>query len=199
MNEGYRELFKTCVGSHVWHMNRPDSDKDIFKCYVAPSSDFLIGKSHNVAHFNSSNAIDIKSVEIGVLVNQLLKNDFNSFIAVMSPVVLQDSKELHELNFLTQLNLNKQCFNSIYGLAYGNYKKYILSDKQNTEKKRKLIARTILFGKHLLFCGVFNFNLYVHDVDCNEIERMLYDLKCVYENSTLPETPRVKMKCMNGY
>jgi len=192
MNEDYKELFKTCVGSHVWNMNRPDSDMDIFKCYITPSSDFLIGRTHKKSHFNQIGNTDTTSTEIGVVVEQLLKNNVNYFINIMSPIVINNSKELQELKVLTQKNLSKRCFSSIYGLAYSNYKKYILSDKQNTEKKRKVIARTILFGQHLLFYHEFNFDFDLWDINTNEIERMLYASKCIYENSTLPETPQHK-------
>lgn len=192
MNEYYEELFATRVGSHAFKMNRPDSDTDIFKCYIAPSSGFLIGKQHKGSHFNQSNNVDTTSTEIGIVVNQLLKNNVNYLINVMSPLIISYSKELRELQVLTQKNLSKQCFDSVYGLAYHNYRRYIVSGKQNTEKKRKIIARTILFGQHLLLYHTFIFEFALCDVTPSDLDDMLYDLKCTYENSTLPETPQHK-------
>jgi len=192
MNEYYKELFKTCVGSHAFSMNRPDSDKDIFKCYIAPSSDFLIGKRHKGSHFSQVDNIDTTSTEIGVVVEQLLKNNVNYLINVMSPIVISDSKELQELKELTQKNLSKQCFHSIHGLAYSNYKRYIVTDKQNTEKKRKTIVRTMMFGFNLLLYKRFIFNPVLIDFSITELEEMLHDLSCAHNESALPETPQHK-------
>ena len=195
MNKKYvenKELFKTCVGSHAWKMNNEQSDKDVFKCYIAPSSDFLIGKTRKNSHFSQVNGVDTTSTEIGVVVTQLLKNNVNYLVNVMSPIIIQDSKELQELRILTQKNLSKQCFNSIYGLAYGNYKKYIITDKQNTEKKRKVIARTLLFGYNLLVNHEFIFRPVITDVSVSELEAIIRDLSYAYNESTLPETSQHK-------
>lgn len=192
MIDNYKELFKTCTGSHVWQMNRIDSDKDIFKCYMAPSSDFLIGRSHRSSHFSQVGNIDTTSTEIGVVVEQLLKNNVNYFVNVMSPIVLYDGKELQELKILTQKNLSRQCFDSIYGLSYGNYKKYILTDKQNTEKKRKIIARTLSFGINLLLHHEFVFEPTLEDITTEDLESMMDYLKHLHDKSALPKTPLYK-------
>jgi len=192
MNENYKELFRTCVGSHAWEMNTINSDKDIFSCYIAPSSDFLINKTHKGSHFSQIDNVDTTSTEIGVVVEQLLKNNINYLVNVMSPIIIKDSKELQELKELTQKNLSKQCFDSIYGLSYGNYKRYIITDKQNTEKKRKTIARTLLFGINLLLYNKLIFVPVITDISVIELESMLRDLSYAYDESALPETPQHK-------
>ena len=37
------KLWTTCVGSHLWKMNRPDSDIDLFDVYAVPTADILSG------------------------------------------------------------------------------------------------------------------------------------------------------------
>ena len=60
--KGYRHLFSTLTGYHVWNMQHCDSDKDLFVCYAAPSEDFLIGKTHNKGHHSNLMDVDRTSV-----------------------------------------------------------------------------------------------------------------------------------------
>jgi len=101
---GYTHLFSTLVGSHVWRMNHAESDIDLFVCYVAPSTDFLIGKTHNKSHCSNIGGVDRSSSEIGKIVNQLLKNNINYLIYVLSPRVeftTPDHKRLVDLTLRT--------------------------------------------------------------------------------------------------
>lgn len=187
--EGYTHLFSTLVGSHVWNMNHAESDIDLFVCYVAPSTDFLIGKSHNKSHSSKIDGVDRSSSEIGKVVNQLLKNNINYLIYVLSPRVEYTTPEHKRLVNITHMNLHHGCFKSINGLAHGMYKRYVEQGKGDTQKKRRTILRTLNFGITLLREGVVEFTTIAHDVEIGELEEAFKELDKAFENTILPEEP----------
>lgn len=184
--DGYKHLFSTLVGSHVWRMNHAKSDIDLFVCYVAPSTDFLIGKSHNKSHSSNINGVDRSSSEIGKVVNQLLKNNINYLIYVLSPRVEFTTPEHRRLVNLTYMNLHRGCFKSINGLAHGMYKKYIEQGKGDTQKVRRTILRTLNFGTTLLKESVVEFTTITHDVELPELDEAFKMLDLAHKNSALP-------------
>ena len=195
--DGYRHLFSTLVGSHVWRMNHAESDIDLFVCYVAPSTDFLIGKTHNKSHSSNIDGVDRSSSEIGKVVNQLLKNNINYLIYVLSPRVEFTTPEHKRLVDLTHMNLHKGCLGSINGLAYGMYRRYIEENKGDTQKVRRTILRTLNFGTALLKEGVVEFTQVLHDVEIPELDEAFETLDLAYENSVLPEEPLHKDKMID--
>ena len=170
-------------------MNNENSDEDIFECYIAPSSDFLIGKQHKRSQFTQTCNVDQTSVEVGQVVNQILKNNFNYVIAVLSPMVMIESEEYRKLKILTRLNLSKLCYHSIHGLATHNYNKYIIDKGGDTQKRRKTIMRTLRFGINLLENGRTEFNPVTDYISDDDIISMIERLDQAYEYSNLPEKP----------
>ena len=195
--DGYTHLFSTLVGSHVWRMNHSKSDVDLFVCYVAPSTDFLIGKPHNKSHSSSIDGVDRLSSEVGKVVNQLLKNNINYLVYVLSPRVEFTTPEHKRLVNLTYMNLHKGCFRSINGLAFGMYKRYIKEQKGDTQKVRRTILRTLNFGTTLLKEGVVEFTTITHDVEIPELDEAFKMLGFAYENSVLPDEPLHKDKMID--
>ena len=190
MNKDYEELFVTCVGSHVWGMETPESDIDLFKCYIAPSEDFLIGKQHRGGHQSIVNDVDTQSAEIGTTIEQILKNNLNYLIYVLSPITVKTGWEQEELKKLTVLNLSKNCYYSIHGMAIHNYKKYVEKGKGDTQKRRRTIMRVLQFGITLLEKGEISFEPILWDVENQDIIDAINALDIVYKDSILPEKPQ---------
>lgn len=150
-----KQLFTTNVGSHAWGMNRPDSDIDLFKVYLAPSTDFLLGLHHEGGHQNQDGINDTASYELGMVVKFALKNNFNFIIGVMSPIVVEDWSELNRLRELALMNLSRECYYSINGFYMHNYVPssiwHIRNGKiKDTQKKRNVVGRVLECGIRML-------------------------------------------------
>jgi len=146
-------------------MNHKDSDIDLFTAYIVPTIDILSGENiGNGSHNQQSTELDIVSHEIGKIINELIKGNINFLVGTLSTTILCQRK--HYLDDLKQLlneyGQTKSCKNSIRGLAFSNYKKYIIncnSDKkeQLITKKCNTINRTLLFGINVLNGNGFKF------------------------------------------
>ena len=186
-----KELFITNVGSHMWGMNRPDSDIDLFIVYQAPSTDFLVGKAHTNSHRSMNENIDRVSFELGHVVSQLLKGNINYLWGVMSPKIIKDWDRLQSLRELTTKNLSKQLYHSVHGLGLHNYKKYVESEKDPTAKRCTLICRSLNFGTKLLTKGMFSFGPMEPCTPKDTLDH-LHALDLAYVSSPLPESPEHK-------
>ena len=184
-------IAKTIVGSHVWKMNHKDSDTDYFIIYKIPTHKILDGSINPRSQCKIINDDDITLHEVGHVVNMLLKGNINFIIGVLSPLVIEQTKSFKELQQLTRQHLSKNIYHSIHGLATSNYKKFIESGKDNTEKKRNTIARTLNFGISILegsgpdFAPATNWSE-------KEIEILIESFTITYNNSKLPEKPPEK-------
>ena len=155
------------MGSHVWQMNRPDSDIDIFTSYVVPSKDILSGVNRGYGSHASGGLcvgeMDTVSHEIGKIVEQLIKGNINFLIGTLSPLVIFERDDyLSSLKSIIYEHVQtKACTHSIRGLAVHNYKKYIIGSDTARDypltKKCNLINRTLLFGINLMNTNGFEF------------------------------------------
>jgi len=92
------ELFTTIIGSHIWRMNRPDSDLDLAVVYMTDSKNVLLGESLKGSQKQKGNE-DIVYYEISHVISNLLKGNCNYQWAVMSPIVKSKYKTaLSKLN-----------------------------------------------------------------------------------------------------
>jgi len=193
MNE---ETFcKTVVGSQIWGMQRPDSDTDYWKVYIAPSEDFLIGKRHVKGHEHNVEGDDYSSFEIGHVVNQLKGMNLNFLQGVMSPIVVEAIPEHEQLRRLVSDNLAKNCYNSIHGMCFSNYKKYFEHgeklSKDEEYKKLGQIGRVIEFGVRILNGEGVSFES--HRIDSRyDVLKMIDRLDDAKASSPLPERPDEK-------
>ena len=194
----YPVLWSTCVGSHAWGMQRADSDIDIYRCYLAPSEDFLLGHMHNGGHQSQTADVDTVSFELGHLINQLRKGNLNHIIGLMSPVVEHTTTEHDALKEIFQDSLSKNAYNSIHGMAKSNFKRYF-EDKPrtyltDTEMVKKLgqVGRVIKFGIRLLLYHEVAFEAY-QPKDRFEITGLMSELDDAYANSTLPDKPDARV------
>ena len=161
-----KEVFVTNVGSHMWGMNHPGSDVDLFVAYAVPSSDILRGiaktDSQHVQRETVVGGVPVKEDlaihEIGKVVDMVLDGNVNFLWGVFSPLVVRDTEGyLRGLKDIALRNLSQRCYGSIHGLGIHNYKKYIESGKDPSEKRCNIIARTAQFGINLLLRGVPEF------------------------------------------
>jgi len=182
------KLFVTEVGSSMWGMQRPDSDTDLFQVYVASTKDILRGTADVRSKFIQVDNQDIAVHEVGKVVEQLIKGNFNFLVGVMSPVVVESNEFHRELVDIVKNNVAKNCYHSIRGLAVHNYKKYIESEKDPSERRCNKIIRVLKFGVNLLRTREFVFKPIVGGTP-EEVLRWLSELDLVYTTSRLPDRP----------
>jgi hypothetical protein len=187
-------LFETVIGSHIWKMNHEGSDLDIFRCYMGDTRDILLGKVPKNTFDQSIPNVDVQITEIGAVISQLIYNNLNYLIAIHSPIVRFDNGNvLVKLRELSLKGLSKEAYNSIFGMCMQNYKKYIETGKDISEKRCNTIARTARFGYNLLanktivFEGVSGFTP-------QKLSAAFQELTVAKENSTLPEKCPAEIK-----
>jgi len=185
------ELFKTNVGSHIWNMDTPLSDIDYFVVYLAPLEDILLQRRPKSKHQidNTLHPVSDYAIhEIGHVIGQLKKSNFNFIIGIMSPIEVSKG-EMH-LEFLrnwVKNNISKQIYYSIRGLAMSNHDDTNNLGYLRNQKKAKLVLRTLIFGIHLLRTGEFLFRPIVAKVKAEHIDYYLDELDRAFEESNLPD------------
>lgn len=198
-----KTLFETVVGSHAWNMQRPDSDIDIFQAYQVPTKDILSGILRQNSHFTAGEEKDESRHEIGVVIEQLIKGNFNFVVGVCSPIVNEDKYGyLKELREITKRNLAKNIYHSTKGLAIHNYKKYfnpkniidrsVTNDiirQQVLQKKANLVVRSLMFGESILTFGEINFMKIIKNQTEEDIHYWIDAIDDSYKDSKLSETP----------
>lgn len=192
-------FWETNVGSHMWQMERPESDTDIFACVISRTDSLLAG--YPPARPNAftkeepdGGKRDYSVFEIGHVVNQVIKSNVNFLWGVFSPLRLRVDAELRpqydEFMQLAKISLSKDCYHSIHGLAKSNYERYIrdkdLPDKKRAKKARQVV-RTIRFGINLLEEETLVFAP-VWEAVLSDIPIALKDLEKAHSVSKLPET-----------
>ncbi|MHB8552799.1 MAG: DNA polymerase beta superfamily protein [Thermoplasmataceae archaeon] len=181
-------LWVTNVGSHMWSMQRPGSDIDIFECYISPTRSILRG-SRGSNHFTQEDGIDTQRHEIGQVTSQIIKSNINYIGYVFSPLILQGENFLKEYQKLAMKVLSKQVYNSVKGMALHNYKKYKneLGDKVDSGKWDKII-RVVRFGSHLMSTGQIEFLPAIYGNE-DKFNAMMESLDYYKENGDLQDAP----------
>jgi predicted nucleotidyltransferase len=208
-----RTLWKTNVGSHMWRMNRPDSDIDEFEIYIVPTRDILRGIYRQNSHQTITETVDTSRHEIGKCIDQLINGNVNFVLGVMSPIILQDSPELQELRQIYLANLSKNIYNSSHGMALSNYKKYFETGKDVSRKKLAQILRVIQFAEHFLIKKELRFEPIPpnEDISASLVKSKILELeqfKDYLSDDELPQKPnpepyrdfleKVRRKELNG-
>lgn len=181
-------LFRTKIGSHVWGMNHKGSDTDVFEAYVAPTEDILKGVADIKSKFIQKDGVDIARHEVGKIVDQLLKGNINFIIGVKSPIIERDSLELFQLSRIVKETIAKNCYYSIHGLAVHNYKKYIESGTDPSERRCNKILRVLKFGQRILDGEGIAFKK-VEKGTPDKIEEGIWILDRAFKTSSLPNKP----------
>jgi hypothetical protein len=188
-----RTLFVTCVGSHMWGMESPESDIDLVKIYITPTRFILRGEKipHTVGQKMTERGgviYDILAWEVGHLINQLINGNVNAIWNAASPLVLQPSPVQAELKRLIEANLCRVTYHSIKGMVWS-----LIKSEQTREriagKGFKTALRTINFGIALLNDGRLCFEPVHHIPEIEEITEKMRQLSEAYETSLLPDLP----------
>lgn len=152
-------LFRTNIGSHMWKMNHPGSDTDIFECYILPTREILKGRIPT-NHFtrDKENKIDVQRQEISKVTSEIIKSNLNYVGYIFSPIVLEGEPFLSEYRHLAYRVVSKQIYNSVKGMTESNLKRYEkdLGDKVD-EKRWAKIIRVLVFGTTLMRTGTIEF------------------------------------------
>ena len=181
-------LFSTIIGSHVWNMNTAMSDTDIFEAYVASTEDILRGTANTKSKFIQKDGVDTAQHEIGKIVNQLLKGNFNFIVGVMSPIVEKNSMELYQLSCIVEKTISKNCYGSIHGMAQHNFKKYIVSGKDTSERRCNKILRGLKFGMRIMDGRGIKFEKVENGTE-EDIGKAILMLDESFNNSKLSDKP----------
>jgi hypothetical protein len=175
----------------MWKMNRPDSDEDLAVVYLADSKAILLGDEISGKQ-EQSQTVDITCYEIGKVIAQLKKGNVNFLWAVMSPIILSETKTtLRELRQVVAENVSKNCYHSIKGLAKHNIYHFIeRGDRESLIYRKKLntIARTIQFGINILLYEKYLFER-TDITQKSELDELVLRLDQAYQQSSLPENP----------
>jgi predicted nucleotidyltransferase len=190
-----RTLFETEVGSIMWGMQTPESDRDVMQVYAQPAREILSGmattRNKPQRKFKQySWEWDYQHFEIGHLVNLLIKGNVNAIWAVTSPIVLLESEVLRDLRTITRDNLSKATYASIHGMAISNYHDNLKRPNMAKNKAYKQALRTMTFGINLLERGEIKYTPILKDVTVDDLKVACKELDASYDNSKLPETPK---------
>lgn len=186
-----RVLWITNVGSHMWHMERPDSDKDLFVAVAEGLQTIFTGNVPKSYKHKKGEELDISTHEILNIIKQLNKGNVNYIWGVHSPIVVRDSRYLQELRAYTRYP-GANIYNSIHGLAVQNYRKYIQSGKDTSQKKLATVYRTIQFGINVLEGNGYVFKPVEQELEPKDVEKAIIDLNTAFENTSLPMEPDYK-------
>jgi predicted nucleotidyltransferase len=180
-------LFKTITGSHVWEMETPKSDIDEAQVFITSTKSILSGMGIPKTKKFTTRTTDVTQIEIGPLIESLIKNNINAIIMVASPCSTYELKHYRkELIQILKNNISKNCFNSINGLGNRNYKKYIQTEKDASQKRINTICRSLQFGITLLDTGKIKFRSF-YDGTPEDIKNLLKEIHTSFTESPLPE------------
>jgi hypothetical protein len=102
--------------------------------------------------------VDESFMEIGHLIGLIIKGNCNAIWSVCSPIVHKHHHYLDELENIVRKNPTRESYHSIKGMANSQYYDAVKRvDVRDPQKSLKTAYRTINFGIHLLYRGVFEF------------------------------------------
>jgi hypothetical protein len=191
-----KTLFISCVGSHMWGMQSPESDIDLVMIYIAPTRALLRGEKilptvRQQITARGGEYYDTLGWEIGHLINQLIKGNVNAIWYVCSPLVIKPSTIQEELSALVHANLCRQTYHSIKGMAQSQIKseEKPAQDPRIAGKGYRTALRTINFGISLLSEGRICFAPVFHTPGAKEVTEKMRQLDEAYVASRLPDQP----------
>jgi uncharacterized protein len=211
-NSRMETLFVSCVGSHMWGMQSPESDIDLVMIYISPTRSILRGERvpptvRQEIAARGGEVYDTLGWEIGHLINQLIEGNVNAIWYVSSPLIIKPSAVQEELSALVQANLCRETYQSIKGMAESQIK----SEEKPTKRPGKgyrTALRTINFGITLLEEGRICFAPILHTPGAGEVMEKMLQLEEAYAASSLPDLPdedafrefllRLRLKEMTG-
>ena len=180
-------LFKTITGSHAWKMETQESDIDETQVFITSTKNILSGIGIPKTKKFTLGITDKTQIEIGFVIESLIKNNINAIIMVASPNPIYELKHYRkELIWILKNNISKNCFNSIHGLGNRNYKEYIQTGKDASQKRINTTCRSLQLGITLLDTGKIKFKPF-HNGTPEDIENLLKEIHTSFIESPLPE------------
>ena len=179
-------LWVTIVGSHMWDMQTPESDIDYFVAERFPTAALLMGYKPRESRFIQRGREDYTVHEIGKVIEMLLKGNVNFLFGVISPNVVETSKWHEQLRRLILENPFKGVYHSIRGMAVHNYKKYLETGRDTSERRANKILRVLRFGITLLRGGIYEFRPFYGGTP-RLVKQYIEELDEAYRESSLPE------------
>jgi predicted nucleotidyltransferase len=194
-----RILFRTEVGSHMWKMGTPESDRDIITVYAESILPILEGRristgkpqrSYTIHDFEGTREVDEQFIEINHLINLLCKGNVNAIWAVTSPLIISSSDTHQQLVAITNNTMAKSILPSIFGMATSQWNDTVKRAKVKDPVKSKCTAvRTLRFGYNLLCFKRFMYH-WVPFMDYTEQEfcNLITETTVALLQSDLPDT-----------
>lgn len=190
-----RVLFISSVGSHMWGMNRPESDIDLVVIYAASTVSILRGQKvpttirQEIAACRGE-VYDTLGWEAGHLIDQLIRGNVNAIWYTTSPLIVKPSPYQEELAALVAANLSRSSYHSIRGMAESQIKSEdSLGRLKIAGKGYRTALRTIKFGINLLTHARICFEPVLHTPERSEVMAAQASLDEAYLNSSLPDRP----------
>ncbi len=205
MNSDRRIIFRCKSGSHLYGLNRPDSDLDYFTVFM-PNSYDLLGlskteeldkstKSSGADRRNTSEDIDDKWYTLPRYLHLLLQNNPNIVETLFAPKDVTDICE-PEFQFLVdnyEKIISQRIFHSFSGYAYAQKSKLI------TKKERyESLGKALEWFEHVAFMEAKVLNLYntlLHDSSDFLFWRPITEEESVELNSRLKYYKGAKNNC----
>ncbi len=190
------------VGSTMWSMERPDSDRDYFCLWSVQPRRLLNGtyseaqRNHRtkmVRHdFPGGDKPEMEATEVAHQVHMLLDSNINSVQRALSSVKHVWTNEADELGRLVQRYRAKNVYHSVAGMNSHNLKRYWarleIDGPEFGVKKSGQILRVVDCAIRVLDGKPYTFEKCV-DPTFEKCTEALTTLKRAYENSSLPERP----------
>ena len=183
-------LFSTVTGSHMWGMEKDDSDVDVSTAYLMDIKGFLRGRRPN-NHQTHGDVLDESRYEIANSIRELKKMNVNHIWMVTSPIVVHEGRWLGRLRQIVNENKSSEIYYSVFGLARNNIKDFIeKGDKYSRlyKKKLTLIGRTLQFGINYFLYEKFIYEK-IQIKFREQLDNMIIKLKSLFESSSLPNHP----------
>lgn len=195
----YIDLWTTEVGSAMWGMFQPGkSDHDYITVRACATRDILKGyRIHEtweqVKYMGDDEVeIDESFIEIGHLVNYLMKGNVNYLWAVTSPIVIRDHPLLEHLKRIVLNNPSRLPYHSLSGMTKSQKLDETKRPRLAGGKGYRTAARTALFGCKLLRDWTFDYKvpetLVNLDISLEDVETYTAELDNAYTESTLPDS-----------
>lgn len=185
-------LWQANIGSHMWKMERPDSDVDLADVVIAHSDEVLLGTVKGTK-FIQNETEDHTTLEIGKLIDGLITGNVNYFWVVSSPIITHTCQSWQQqLYQILSANIAKNCYKSIHGLATHNIYHFLQHpDKLSHDlyrKKLNIIGRTVMFGINILLYHKIMYQK-TELTSKAELDQLVMQLEEAATKTTLPDKP----------
>jgi predicted nucleotidyltransferase len=192
------QLWATEIGSHLWKMNHPGSDHDMFSCYAAETVDILSGAVEpGGCHVSkdtipgTDETVDIQSHEVQRWVDGVRNGNVNYVVGVLSDIVypfLCEGGWLGQLRTVLMENPSRALVPSTLGLArssiHKSHNRANAEDSRRARKNLRTAMRTLRFTTTFLRDAVYKFEPVTDmsdDMSLADMERMVRDAMLALE------------------